>query len=147
MEQQAEPTAPECGTLVHDPVTGRVGEYRGVAGPYAMLRPVGGGREWQADPRRIRRAAPEERLRAEVKAANDRALRGSSVVPVPEWGRPPQPEPGCEACAQFVVRRQAARARFDWSGETDANVLLRQHRSQQHPEGSPERPLPPVSEL
>jgi hypothetical protein len=40
----------EPGTLLFDPATNRVGEYQDRSGPYAMLRPVGGGREWQADP-------------------------------------------------------------------------------------------------
>ncbi|MDX2680716.1 hypothetical protein [Streptomyces soliscabiei] len=46
-----------------------------MAGPYAMLRPVGGGREWEADPALIRPATPAERLSANVKAANLRAVR------------------------------------------------------------------------
>ncbi|MEU8978874.1 hypothetical protein [Streptomyces sp. NPDC048309] len=63
----------ETGTLVYDPQARKVGEYRDKAGPYAMLRPVGGGREWQADPALIRPATPEERLSAEVKAVNHRS--------------------------------------------------------------------------
>ncbi len=47
-----------------------------MAGPYAMLRPVGGGREWEANPALIRPATPAERLSAGVKAANLRAERG-----------------------------------------------------------------------
>ncbi|MGW3494300.1 hypothetical protein [Streptomyces sp. NPDC001020] len=64
------PTVVEPGTLVYDPQTGEVGEYRDKAGPYAILRPVGGGREWEADPLLIRPATQEERLSAGVKAAN-----------------------------------------------------------------------------
>ncbi len=67
----------EPGTIVHDPRTGRVGEYRGQAGPYAMLRPVGGGREWEADPALIRPATPEERLGAGVRAANARSAKAT----------------------------------------------------------------------
>ncbi|MDO0915989.1 hypothetical protein QQM39_35730 [Streptomyces sp. DT2A-34] len=55
---------------MYDPATRKVGEYLDTAGPYAMLRPVGGGREWQADPAEIRPATPAERLSAGVKAAN-----------------------------------------------------------------------------
>ena len=40
----------EPGTLLYDTATDQVGEYRDRLGPYAILRPVGGGREWQADP-------------------------------------------------------------------------------------------------
>ncbi|GGX87056.1 hypothetical protein [Streptomyces fructofermentans] len=75
MEATAQPDGWEPGDLVHDPATGRVGEYRGTAGPYAMLRPVGGGREWPADPGRIRAATADERLTAALKAANDRSER------------------------------------------------------------------------
>ncbi|GAA3307143.1 hypothetical protein GCM10020295_65230 [Streptomyces cinereospinus] len=41
---------------MYDPGARRVGEFQAMAGPYAMLRPVGGGREWEADPARIRPA-------------------------------------------------------------------------------------------
>ncbi|MFG2376428.1 hypothetical protein ACGFY9_33765 [Streptomyces sp. NPDC048504] len=68
--------APERGALMYDPVLPKVGEYQDKAGPYAMLRPVGGGREWEADPEQIRPATAEERLSAGVKAANARAERG-----------------------------------------------------------------------
>ncbi|MER6353164.1 hypothetical protein ABT186_15280 [Streptomyces sp. NPDC001634] len=71
MDADAENAAvTEPGTLVYDPRTRKVGEYRDKAGPYVMLRPVGGGREWEADPRLIRPATPEERLSAAVRAAN-----------------------------------------------------------------------------
>ncbi|MGW7431335.1 hypothetical protein ACWGIN_17485 [Streptomyces sp. NPDC054861] len=119
------------GGLVYDPVARRVGEYRGTAGPYAMLRPVGGGREWQADPERVRPATPAERLSAGVRAANERA--GAAY----DLSRPPVPAPDCAECAELAEGRTAARLRFDWSAETDANVLLRRHRGDVHP---PPRP-------
>lgn len=71
-----EGATPGLGELIYDPVTRKVGEYQGKAGPYAMLRPVGGGREWEADPVQIRPATDAERLSAGVKAANARAERG-----------------------------------------------------------------------
>ncbi|WP_018383530.1 DUF7848 domain-containing protein [Wenjunlia vitaminophila] len=71
----AEERPPERGALVYDPGTRRVGEYQATVGPYALLRPVGGGREWEADPGRIRPATQAERLSAGVKAANSRAVR------------------------------------------------------------------------
>ncbi|WP_409470399.1 hypothetical protein [Streptomyces sp. HC307] len=119
----------ETGTFVCDPRSDRVGEYRGKAGPYAMLRPVGGGREWQADPARIRTATPEERLSANVRAANHRSGNGVSEA------RPPVPVPGCGSCAELAALREEARARSDGSLETDADVLLRRHQAQAHPEG------------
>ncbi|MFE7841876.1 hypothetical protein ACFU53_39225 [Streptomyces sp. NPDC057474] len=48
------------------------------------------------------------------------------------FGRPPLPLPGCAACAGLAVRRDEARARYDRSAETDANVLLRHHQRREH---------------
>jgi photosystem II stability/assembly factor-like uncharacterized protein len=44
---------PEVGTLVVDTLTERTGHFMGVEGPYAMLRPQGGGKEWEALPERV----------------------------------------------------------------------------------------------
>ncbi|MGW0708629.1 DUF7848 domain-containing protein [Streptomyces sp. NPDC002643] len=46
--------------------------------------------------------------------------------------RPPVPVPGCKTCEELSVRRNEARARYDFSAETDANVLLRRHRRREH---------------
>jgi hypothetical protein len=119
----------ETGTLVYDPRTNKVGEYRDRTGPYAMLRPVGGGREWQADPALIRPATAGERLSAGVRAANSRSGQAGGVA-APQGddvGRPPEPVPGCATCEGLAVRRDEARARCDGTEETDANVLLRRH--------------------
>ncbi|MEU8978873.1 hypothetical protein ACFVXW_11895 [Streptomyces sp. NPDC058251] len=51
--------------------------------------------------------------------------------------RPPEPVPGCPACAELAVRRDDARVRRDGTEETDANVLLRRHLRAQH--GAPVR--------
>lgn len=51
-------------------------------------------------------------------------------------GRPPVPAPGCVTCAELVVRRDEARARYDRSAETDANVLLRHHQRREHAVGA-----------
>ncbi|MEC4020512.1 hypothetical protein [Streptomyces sp. H27-D2] len=75
MTQQAQERPPEREALVYDQVAHKVGEYQDKTGPHAMLRPVGGGREWQAEPGQIRPTTPAERLSAEVKAADDRAGR------------------------------------------------------------------------
>ncbi|WP_409000351.1 hypothetical protein [Streptomyces europaeiscabiei] len=61
-------------TVVVDECTAR-GEVMGCEGPYVQLRPLGGGREWDADPARVRPASAEERLRAAVAAANARSRR------------------------------------------------------------------------
>ncbi|MER7192276.1 hypothetical protein [Streptomyces flaveolus] len=123
----------EPGTLVYDPRSRRVGEYQGKAGPYAMLRPVGGGREWQADPASVRAATPEERLSAGVRAANDRSVTGlAGVQPLIVVGPPPVPVDGCAGCAELAARREAARAVGDGSAETDADVLLDRHLRGEH---------------
>jgi len=120
----------EQGTLVYDARTNKVGEYRGKAGPYAMLRPVGGGREWEADPGAVRPATPEERLTASVKAANSRSGEGNSVPY--DIGTPPPPVPDCPSCADLAALRYDAQARNDGTAETDANVLLRRHQHRDH---------------
>ncbi|WP_326697253.1 hypothetical protein OG909_07875 [Streptomyces sp. NBC_01754] len=68
------PPVPARGTLVVD--TGRddrVGEFRGVAGPYWSLRPIRGGAEWEVDPAHVRLADAKERLHAETARANARS--------------------------------------------------------------------------
>ncbi|MFE7425971.1 MULTISPECIES: hypothetical protein [unclassified Streptomyces] len=71
---QEPPQLPALGTLMVDTSHGvRVGEFRGTAGPYWSLRPVGGGAEWEAEPARVRPADPIERLRAEITRANRRS--------------------------------------------------------------------------
>jgi len=105
----------------------KVGAYQDRVGPYAMLRPVGGGREWQADPARLRQATPQERLSAELKAVNVRARAVHD-----DMSRPPAPVPGCTACAELAGRREHARAGFDGSAVTDANVLLGRHQRLEH---------------
>ncbi len=120
----------EPGTLLYDTATDQVGEYRDQSGPYAMLRPVGGGREWQAHPSTLRPATDRERLSAGVRAANGRTR---AVPPDPEdLSRPPWPVPGCAECTHLDDRRETARAAHDHSAATDANVLLRQHQRAEH---------------
>ncbi|MFF4586589.1 hypothetical protein [Streptomyces sp. NPDC001388] len=114
----------ETGTVVYDPGSDKVGEYQGKAGPYVLLRPLGGGREWEACPELIRPATPGERLSAGVRAANSRSC------PWPQ--EPPSPVRDCAACTDLAGLRDAARARRDGSAETDANVLLRRHQRRYH---------------
>ncbi|MFZ3570615.1 hypothetical protein ACOKM5_27165 [Streptomyces sp. BH097] len=54
------------GALVVDEDTQRVGRVMGREGPYVQLRPPGGGREWDADPTRLRRANDGEKVRAGI---------------------------------------------------------------------------------
>ena len=119
----------EPGALLYDPATDKVGEYQEKSGPYALLRPVGGGREWQADPGSLRPATDAERISAGVRAANYRPRTDAPFL----VAAPPQPAPGCASCRELVELRVAARTARDYSAETDANVLLRKHRSEAHP--------------
>jgi hypothetical protein len=121
-----ESAPPERGALFYDPATRKVGEYQDRSGPYALLRPVGGGREWQADPAALRLATPRERLSAGVRAANERTRTADDT------SHPPLPVRGCTTCAELAARREIARAEYDGSTETDANVLLRRHHNQEH---------------
>jgi len=74
---QNPPQPPSPGTLVADTSHGkRVGEFRGVAGPYWSLRPVGGGAEWEAEPEWVRALTPAERLTVENALRNLRSSRG-----------------------------------------------------------------------
>lgn len=63
---------PEIGDVVYDEVTRKVGELMGHVGPYWQLRPVGGGREWDARGS-IRPATTAEKLSAGVALANARS--------------------------------------------------------------------------
>ncbi|MEU8715030.1 hypothetical protein [Streptomyces sp. NPDC048663] len=60
----AENGEPPVGALVIDTARDRLGYVMGREGPYVQLRPVAGGREWDAEPALVRRATDEERLRA-----------------------------------------------------------------------------------
>ncbi|MFF9770471.1 hypothetical protein ACF1GT_28485 [Streptomyces sp. NPDC014636] len=131
MATTSEPYEP--GRLLYDPVTDKVGEYRDRAGPYVLLRPVGGGVEWQADPGAVRPATDRERIGATVRAVNHRARTLPSLpAPLDDASRPPRPVPGCASCLELAERREAARQAHDRSAESDANVLLRQHQRKEH---------------
>ena len=118
----------ETGALLYDPATDKVGEYQDKSGPYALLRPVGGGREWQADPALLRPATDQERLSAGVRAANARTRTDAPFLATP----PPRPVAGCDTCTELAGIRTVARTEHDYSAETDANILLRKHRSEAH---------------
>jgi hypothetical protein len=64
------------GAAVYDNGSGRVGVVTGHEGPYLQLRPLGGGRKWDAHPTRVRPADPAELLSARVAEANARSRSG-----------------------------------------------------------------------
>lgn len=122
------------GTLFYDPATDKVGEYQDRAGAYAMLRPVGGGIEWQADPDSLRTPTEGERLSANVRARNERTWKEPKLEPSYTPLPPPVPDPDCTQCVELALLRKKAREERDYSAETDANVLLRRHLKQTHAE-------------
>ncbi|MEF9907057.1 hypothetical protein [Streptomyces sp. P9-A2] len=64
---------PGLGAAVRDTVRDRVGRVMGHVGPYVQLRPLTGGREWDADPLHLRPLTPSELLSALVAEANARS--------------------------------------------------------------------------
>ncbi|QIY96333.1 hypothetical protein HEP87_22825 [Streptomyces sp. S1D4-11] len=52
--------------------------------------------------------------------------------PTYDMSRSPVPVDGCEACRELAARRHGARAVFDHSAVSDANVRMRAHLRQEH---------------
>ncbi|MGJ5897738.1 hypothetical protein DF268_16650 [Streptomyces sp. V2] len=124
----------EPGTLLYDPTTDKVGEFQARDGKYAMLRPVGGGIEWQADPDTLRPPTDSERIGAGVKAANVQAARKYPLLePTVDITKVPEPHPNCASCADLVQLARKAGEEKDLSAEVDARVLMRRHHEQAHP--------------
>jgi hypothetical protein len=63
---------PAVGTAVRDTARDRVGMVMGHEGPYLQLRPLSGGREWDADAGCIQLLDPAELLSVRVAEANAR---------------------------------------------------------------------------
>lgn len=64
---------PAVGEAVHDAARDRVGRVMAHEGPYIQLRPLAGGREWDAEPNAIRPLTRSELLSALVAVANARS--------------------------------------------------------------------------
>ncbi|MET8678856.1 hypothetical protein ABZW18_15085 [Streptomyces sp. NPDC004647] len=63
---------PQLGALVKDVGEGnRVGVVMGYQGPYVQLRPVGGGKEWDAEPDRVRPLTAREELSVRLAERNE----------------------------------------------------------------------------
>ncbi len=94
---------PEIGDLVLDTVRNRVGEVMATVGGRLLLRPPGGGREWEAAPSHVRPATSGEALRSKVAEANERSRqgRGQPEAKAAEPGR-------CEGCWDIKRRRYRA---------------------------------------
>ncbi|MGW6061716.1 MULTISPECIES: hypothetical protein [unclassified Streptomyces] len=65
--------APAVGALVLDTKRDQLGEYRGEWAGEWSLRPVGGGKEWTANPKNVQPATVEQRLRVGTARANARS--------------------------------------------------------------------------
>lgn len=64
---------PNRGDIVEDTGHNRVGQVMAFEDGCVQLRPVGGGREWDAKPGDLRPASPAEGLSAKVAVANARS--------------------------------------------------------------------------
>ncbi|GAB2929721.1 hypothetical protein [Streptomyces mayteni] len=64
---------PAVGATVYDTSRDRVGVVMGHVGPCYQLRPLGGGREWDAAPGDIRAISPAEVLHARLAVVNARS--------------------------------------------------------------------------
>ncbi|MEU3917133.1 hypothetical protein [Streptomyces sp. NPDC029004] len=58
------------GSTVKDAVTGRVGRVMGHVGTRYQLRPLNGGKEWEADPKNLSPATQSDAMSADVAEAN-----------------------------------------------------------------------------
>ncbi|MFH8469980.1 hypothetical protein [Streptomyces sp. NPDC017991] len=75
-DADAAPTAVDAttvGKVVRDAARGLVGRVMGHEGPYIQLRPLSGGREWDADPDHVRDLTPDELLSALLAEVNARS--------------------------------------------------------------------------
>jgi hypothetical protein len=79
--------------IVKDTGSNKVGRVMGFVGPYVQLRPLGGGREWDARPEHLEPAGTAEALSAGISEANARTRRKAAVaanatLPATEEERP-----------------------------------------------------------
>lgn len=83
----APPPAPAVGAPVRDTARDRVGVVMGREGPYLQLRPLSGGREWDAEASRVQLLSPAELLTARVAEANARSRTGLDLSDSPRQPR------------------------------------------------------------
>ena len=68
---------PDVGETVRDTGSNRIGVVMDHHGPYLQLRPLSGGREWDADPAHVKPLSQPELLSARVAEANARSRKCS----------------------------------------------------------------------
>nr|WP_171111533.1 MULTISPECIES: hypothetical protein [Streptomyces] len=64
---------PKLHETVEDTAARKVGKVMGFEGPYVQLRPIGGGREWDAKPENLKPVPAREALSEGVAAASARS--------------------------------------------------------------------------
>ncbi|MEU8948816.1 hypothetical protein [Streptomyces sp. NPDC048489] len=69
--------SPGIGDLAKDTATGRVGVIRDTQYARVQMRPVNGGREWEALPENVVKPTAREELSARNEAANRRSQTGA----------------------------------------------------------------------
>ncbi|MFF0447011.1 hypothetical protein ACFYT4_11445 [Streptomyces sp. NPDC004609] len=79
------PYEPEPGDVVRDAATRKVGRVMDRVGARVQLRPLNGGREWDALPGDLRPAAQSDAMSEAVADANALSRRGRCDERSPEW--------------------------------------------------------------
>ncbi|MFI5579537.1 hypothetical protein ACIA8N_16355 [Streptomyces sp. NPDC051822] len=75
MTAEPHPDRPALGEIVRDTHLNRLGIVTDRLGPYLRLRPLAGGREWDADPEDTEPLSPPEALRARLAEVNARSRK------------------------------------------------------------------------
>lgn len=104
--------APAVGDTVRDTVRDRVGVVMAHQGPYIQLRPLGGGREWDAAPAHVRPLGAAELLSARLADVNTRSRTGLGCLPeATQCGPSPLKEQNSEHSTEHPCRtRRRARS-------------------------------------
>ncbi|MET9391946.1 hypothetical protein ABZY20_16285 [Streptomyces sp. NPDC006624] len=71
-----EQTRPGIGELAKDTAKGRIGIVMGELGGRVQIRPIGGGREWDAMPDKVVRPSAREELSARLAIRNGNSRDG-----------------------------------------------------------------------
>ncbi|MFI9582379.1 hypothetical protein ACIHCQ_11135 [Streptomyces sp. NPDC052236] len=72
------PYVPAVGETARDSITGRVGRVMGHEGPYYQLRPLNGGKEWDAKAEHLVPVSLSDALRPAVAEVNSRTKWGDA---------------------------------------------------------------------
>ncbi|MGW1813458.1 hypothetical protein ACWCQM_07780 [Streptomyces sp. NPDC002125] len=127
--------APPVGALVVDQ-RGRVGTYMGTAGPRLMLRPLGGGCEWEAEPGSVRAPTPAER--ETVERARPARMAGDAPVAAKAGTLPLLIPQACPRCAHWADQEAAAWRAHDAERASECATFAYLHRAETRcPEPTP----------